>query len=174
MTRRRPAPQSVDSRGEFPFDPSTYLLHLMYVVTRNRDARLEQITKAFDCDLAGARAMIVIDRLGSCTMGEVADYSVIDRTTLTRIVDSLVEAGFVERRKVTEDRRQVVLELTALGRRQHRRMTARSIVDNTSLTDGLPEDEVRAAARLLKQIASRLVLDPNLLERFLWTRSTEG
>ncbi len=58
--------------------------------------------------MPGWRALAVVRRIDDCTMKALARYSSIDRTTLTRTVDQLVEQG-KSKRCVHRDRQQVNL-----------------------------------------------------------------
>jgi DNA-binding MarR family transcriptional regulator len=49
-------------------------------------------------------------------MGDVAAFCATDRTTLTRTVDKMVDAGLIQRERDRADRRQVHLDLTDPGR----------------------------------------------------------
>lgn len=53
---------------------------------------------------------------GLCSMSVLAAAIGLDRTTLTRTVDGLLAAGYVERQTPAEDRRLVLVDLTAAGR----------------------------------------------------------
>jgi DNA-binding MarR family transcriptional regulator len=53
-------------------------------------------------------------------MRELADRLLISRAALTRLVDRLVHAGLAERWHDEEDRRVVLVTLTAAGRRKQR------------------------------------------------------
>ena len=55
-------------------------------------------------------------------MSALADELVLTRFNLTRLVDRLVEAGLVARRKTSEDRRGLYAVLTEKGRAMRRRM----------------------------------------------------
>lgn len=62
---------------------------------------------------------LVLDALykeGLSSMTALASVIGADRTTLTRTIDGLVSAGYVERTTPAEDRRLVVVDLTAAGR----------------------------------------------------------
>src|SRR5271154_3734416 len=107
---------TMDPTGEFPLDLTSYVFHLFAVVARHREVRLEAELKPDGLNLSRHRALGVILALEPCTMSELAEYSAVDRTTLTRTVDQLVDAGLVERATPREDRRQVVLTLTGEGR----------------------------------------------------------
>ncbi|HLY77919.1 MAG TPA: MarR family transcriptional regulator [Caulobacteraceae bacterium] len=160
----RPA-STIDPTGEFPLDLTSYVFHLFAVVSRHREARLEAALKAVGVSLSRHRALSVIFTMEPCTMSELADYSAVDRTTLTRTVDQLVDGGLVERTTPREDRRQVVLTLTDQGRRTCRRSLQAIYGVSRDLLVGLAEKDQRVVARSLETILARLVDDPDMLRR---------
>jgi DNA-binding MarR family transcriptional regulator len=162
-----------DPTGEFPIEPAAYFLHLMLIVDRYRDARIERLLRPLNMTLDAHRALRIINSRGSCTMGELADYAIIDRTTLTRIVDNLVANGLVDRAKPPGDRRKIVLTLTPAGVESHdqaRRLIGR---DNAELTRGLTEADFRTGVRLEQEFVRRLVADPEMAHRLLWGIGTQ-
>ena len=156
---------TTDPAGEFPLDLTTYVFHLFAVVGRHREARLEATLKPVGLSLSRHRALSVISTLGSCTMSELADFSAVDRTTLTRTVDQLVDGGLVERATPREDRRQVVLTLTDQGRRVYRRSLKAIYGVSRDLVAGLAEEDQRVVARSLEAMLGCLVDDPAMLQR---------
>jgi len=76
----------------------------------------------------------------------------IEGPTLTRHLDGLEEAGLVERRRDTGDRRAVRVELTAEGERLHAELRKTVIAFNKRLTAGFDETELIA----LRQALTRL------------------
>jgi DNA-binding MarR family transcriptional regulator len=161
---RRP-PSTVDPQGEFPLDLTTYVFHLFTVVARHREALLEAALKPLDLNVSRHRALSSIDRLAPCTMRELAEFVAVDRTTLTRTIDQLADAGLVERATPREDRRQVVLTLTAAGTTACRRSLQAIYRVNRDLLEGMREDEQRALCRGLDRLVVRLAPDEALLRR---------
>jgi DNA-binding MarR family transcriptional regulator len=160
----RPA-STTDPAGEFPLDLTSYVFHLLAVVTRHREARLEAVLKPLGLTLSRHRPLSVIYTLEPCTMSELADYTAVDRTTLTRTVDQLVDGGLVERTTPREDRRQVVLTMTDQGRRTCRRSLQAIYGVSRELLAGLAEADQRVMARVLEAMLGRLVDDPTMLQR---------
>jgi len=158
---------AADPKGEFLFDPAIYVFHLSVAISRLRDAQLERELKPTGVNVARHRALTVIHRFGPCTMTELADYSAVDRTTLTRTVDQLVQDGHVHRGAKPEDRRQVVLTLTEAGREAA--AAARDVVarHNRKILDGVPDDILRAMVHGQRQILANLAPTPEVLERLL-------
>jgi DNA-binding MarR family transcriptional regulator len=166
------AASTLDPTGEFPLDLTSYVFHLFAVVARHREVRLEAELKSEGLNLPRHRALGVILALEPCTMSELAEYSAVDRTTLTRTVDQLVDAGLVERMTPREDRRQVVLTLTSEGQRVCKRSMRAVFRVNRELLGGLDEPDQRTFARALEAFLGRLVDDPELLQRLTLRDST--
>ena len=159
------APSTVDPSDEFPIDLTTYVFHLFTVVARHREALLEAALRPLSLNVSRHRALTSLERLAPCTMSELAAFVAVDRTTLTRTVDQLADAGLVERTTPREDRRQVVLTLTDTGKVACRHALQAIYRVNRDLLEGVPEPEQRGLARALDRLLERMVDDPALLER---------
>ncbi len=92
-----------------------HLFILMLQASRRRDRNLSGVLRPLGLTVSKWRVLRVLQRLPGCAMGELAEFSTIERTTLTRTVDQLVRAGLVDRRQALDDRRQVLMALTAAG-----------------------------------------------------------
>ena len=156
---------TADPTGEFPIDLTTYVFHLFTVVARHREALLEAALRPLNLNVSRHRALSSIERLAPCTMSELAEFVAVDRTTLTRTLDQLTDAGLVERATPPEDRRQVVLTLTEAGTAACRRSLQAIYRVNRDLLGDMAEDEQRALARALDRLVERLAPDPDLLGR---------
>jgi DNA-binding MarR family transcriptional regulator len=61
------------------------------------------------------RALAVLDRLGPCSAGELAEAVGLHVSTITRLCDRLVAADLISREVRPDDRRQVELDITPAG-----------------------------------------------------------
>jgi MarR family transcriptional regulator, lower aerobic nicotinate degradation pathway regulator len=166
-TTPKAAPTTIDPTGEFPFDLITYLFHLFAVLGRHREAAMEEAFRPLGLNLARHRALSVVVRMEPCGMSELAEFSAVDRTTMTRTVDQLVAAGLVERETPSTDRRQVLLTVTAAGRSAHRRALQAVYRLNRRALDGLDDAAQRAFARAQQTMLANLIDDPKLVRRLL-------
>ena len=158
---------SRDPQGEFPYPVSPYLFHLFTTIGRLRDAQLDKALRPLGLNVTRHRAIAVIALIEPCTMSELADLSAIDRTTMTRIVDQLVVRGLAGRVTPSEDRRQVVLSLTAMGHEVYQKALQTISVVNRAALQGLPEEALRAVARAQQAILTNLAPDPERARRLL-------
>ncbi len=95
--------------------PEEWFFYLLFQTVRRRDLAFGAALEALGLNLPKWRALSVISRLSGCTMNELAEFTTIDRTTLTRTADQLIAAGLVSRGGAAGDRRIVRLELTPQG-----------------------------------------------------------
>jgi DNA-binding MarR family transcriptional regulator len=154
-----------DPRGEFPLDVTTYVFHLFAVISRHRESQLDERLRPLGLNLIRHRALSVISRLEPCTMSELADFTAVDRTTLTRTVDQLVEAALVVRATPKEDRRQVILTLTPAGR-ETCTQSLNAIYDHScGLLEGMAEAQQRAVGRAFEHVVARMIDDVALRRR---------
>ncbi|HZN77957.1 MAG TPA: MarR family transcriptional regulator [Micromonosporaceae bacterium] len=89
-------------------------------------------------------------------IGELSRHVLLSQPALSRMVDRLVERGFVARYADRADRRGVRLSLTAAGRdkqRQIGRRHARSVA--RALATALSADELRQLATICWKLADR-------------------
>ena len=82
----------------------------------------------------------------------LADTLGYTRPRMTRILDSLVYKGYVERRNDEKDRRKVLVSLTKAGRAAYRshRLFHRTMVE--SALEGLSDEEELVLARSLNKV----------------------
>ncbi|WP_296599165.1 MarR family winged helix-turn-helix transcriptional regulator [Phenylobacterium sp.] len=167
MRRALPQDYSVDSTGEFPLSPPEYLFYLIFQTSRQRDLSFDRAGGRGTLSLTQLRTLAVIRRIENCSMKDLALFSGVDRTTLTRAVDQLVRGGLVERWSPAGDRRRVIVSLSAEGEALHSRAVEGAVSRHARFTAGLDETEIRAAARVLQRVLRNLMDDPLEAETLL-------
>jgi DNA-binding MarR family transcriptional regulator len=82
--------------------------------------------------MAQLNIMYTLQRDGTMTMSQLADVLGVSVSNATGLIDRLEERGFVERSRVPEDRRIVMVRVTDAG--------ARLIQENDAMSDELMRD----------------------------------
>lgn len=90
------------------------------------------------------------------TQADLARAVGIEGPTLTRHLDGMEQAGLVERRRGTPDRRAVQVELTRAGHALHGRLLQAVIGFNRQLRTGLSGEDVETLRRLLGQLQANV------------------
>jgi DNA-binding MarR family transcriptional regulator len=110
-----------------------------------------------DLTLSQLAVLGSLERHGEATVGELASIERVKPPSMTRIVNSLVDAGFVVRRPHETDGRQVIVDLTDAARDQlaedRRRRNAWLAQRLAELTDD-ERELLRRAAPLLDRLAT--------------------
>lgn len=96
-------------------DPTKELFDFMRWVSRKHS--LLQKTQACGCGttMAQSQALMEIGYAGEISLIQLANILGLDRSTMSRTVNNLVELGHVDRIEDCSDRRYVVLRLTDKG-----------------------------------------------------------
>jgi DNA-binding MarR family transcriptional regulator len=85
-------------------------------VEQQRRALLSETLHTIGLNLTQWIALCTLVGAGACSMTELAQASAIDRTSLTRTIDSLIPRNLVARYTPSNNRRSVMVEATAEGR----------------------------------------------------------
>jgi len=95
---------------------------------------------------------------------ELADSTIRDRTTMTRLVDGMCKKQLVVRRSDPEDGRRVVVYLTERGRKSKIELIpiARELIANS--TANIDENDLDVAMQVLRKMAANL-LDTDIEDR---------
>ena len=139
--------------------PPEYLFYLQYHLVRQREIELSKVLAGLKLTIPKWRILSTLARLGSSTMGEVADFCVIDRTTLTRIIDQLVAVGYIDRVSARHDRRQTLLDLTGAGRGAYDSAVAAVVEFNFKAMDGVDPADAEVLERVLRQVVRNVIDD---------------
>ena len=97
-------------------------------------------------------ALVRVAEAGAISQNELGRQTAMDAATIKGVIDRLAERGLVRSRPDPDDRRRVVIELTATGQAQAADAvaTAREITRET--LEPLTADEKRALIPLLRRL----------------------
>jgi DNA-binding MarR family transcriptional regulator len=121
-----------------------------------RDRELAQGLREFRLRVPEWRALAALYARERCTMSELADLASIDRTTLTRTVDRMEEAGWLTRLTDAEDMRVTRLALTAAGRKMFERIWPTVQRLNDLAIAGVPRAEIQLLHKILGRMRANL------------------
>jgi len=103
--------------------------------------------------------LAAIGRDGPITLGELAAHEQVAPPTITKSVDKLESAGFVERLRDTADRRVCRVTLTTAGRKQLDTNRSRRTAWLARQLRALPDDDLATLAAAV-EVLERLTLAP--------------
>lgn len=138
------------------FDLDQHPFFWLTQVISARDRELAQGLREFGLRVPEWRALAALYARHRCTMSELADLATIDRTTLTRTVDRMEEAGWLARHADAEDMRVTRLALTAAGRKLFDRIWPAVRELNELALAGLARSDIEALRKILERMRANL------------------
>jgi DNA-binding MarR family transcriptional regulator len=121
-----------------------------------RDRELAQGLRDYGLRVPEWRVLAALYARRLCTMSDLAELATIDRTTLTRTIDRMAEAGWLERRADEADMRVTRLALTAAGRRTFDRIWHEVEKLNALALEGLSKAEIQQLQSILARMHANL------------------
>jgi len=138
------------------FELDSHVFYWLTQVIGARDRELTQGLREFGLRVPEWRALAALYAKRSSTMSELADLATIDRTTLTRTIDRMQEAGWLSRVADENDMRVTRLELTAAGRKLFDKVWPTVQRLNELALAGLPKADIQQLHRTLERMRSNL------------------
>jgi len=99
-------------------------IELLFFAYRDFTAGPDEILKEYNFGRAHHRVIHFIGRNQGMTVSELLDILRITKQSLSRVLNALVERGFVEQRPGVVDRRQRLLYLTEEGKQLEQKISA--------------------------------------------------
>jgi DNA-binding MarR family transcriptional regulator len=156
-----------DPEGEFPAHVRAYLFYLVFQIGQQRQAALEADLAPLGLNYAKWRTLLFIWRLGECTIKELSTLSGVDRTTLSRAIERLAQAGLVRRVDKPGDRRSVQLSLTEPGLAAFKASFDVQHRFNLHVLEAIPEGDQREACRRLSKVLEAMIPEPHVARDIL-------
>lgn len=86
-------------------------------IERQHQANANALLKSHGLKHTEWRILALTDEVKRASVSQIVDLVVIERTTIGKLIDRLVERGWLSKQKSAEDARAVSVELTAAGRK---------------------------------------------------------
>lgn len=134
------------------FRVSDWPMHSILAIARGHVRNMGMVLRPFDCSALVWRVLSIVCEHDRCSVGQLADISVIERSNLSRIIDGMVVDGLVRKVDSARDRRETRVAVTPKGRA----LFARSLPDVLDyyhrVFGGVPPEEREVFMRVLARI----------------------
>jgi MarR family transcriptional regulator for hemolysin len=129
----------------------------LQVMARSYKAAADKAVVHIGLSQAMAWPLVMIGRLGDgIRPGVLADVLAIESASLVRQLDQLVDAGLVERREDTIDRRAKTLHLTPAGTRAGVEIEVSLSAMREEMFEGIADADLDACLRVFTALDARL------------------
>lgn len=117
------------------------LRELLRVLIRNLDVLEKGESSCCGVTVAQCHAIAEIGRAGEISLNVLAEMLVLDKSTMSRTINNLVEAGLAAREMHSEDRRYVSIGLTEAGRKTFENIETSMKQYYENIFRSIPEDK---------------------------------
>jgi DNA-binding MarR family transcriptional regulator len=112
----------------------------------------ERIAKSLDLTVAEFRLLRAFRRDAALSVGDIARRMELSNSRLTRILDGLVEKEVVTREVSSQDRRVILVELSARGQRIQKTLSERYLRTHQEILDLLPEGAIESVIAAMEKL----------------------
>lgn len=141
---------------EYYTDPENSIGYLARIVFRSFSRLLEQGTLTHDVSAGQWRFLRQLWREDGITQRELSERVGMREPTTVVALNGLEKAGFVVRRRSTEDRRKTFIFLTPHARKLELLLAPMNAEVHEIATKGMSDDEVKTLQRLMRQVITNL------------------
>lgn len=141
-------------------------VHYFAAVVRHNQLNLARVLRPFELSVPQWRVLSALATRDGQTVGQIADYAVLDRSGLGRLLEQMEADGLVERTSAPDDRRAVLIRLAAAGRKKRAAALPLVVKHYRRLMHGISGEEHRTMMRLLRRFKANAMMmsDVTLLE----------
>lgn len=137
-----------------------FLPYLMNRIAHRLNLDLNEELRTIGTTLPQWRVLAVLKVGDGRNVGELSVYTVIEQSTLSRILERMAEAGFVDRRSSARDARVTEVFLTSLGAEMFEKSLPIALRHFHRATHGLGEAEVARLVRTLHKVLDNVRRSP--------------
>ena len=128
------------------------LAYMIASLNRQLEGELEDRLRPGGVPIEQYRILEVLDANEPAAMGEIAQQSLIEAPTLTKIIDKMVAEGLVYRAPDPGDRRRVLILTAPAGKTLFKRLRGVSTAQEQRIVDLLEGEKAAALRSLLKEL----------------------
>ncbi|MCX2790213.1 MarR family winged helix-turn-helix transcriptional regulator [Vibrio sp. Sgm 5] len=135
------------------------LFHLVHVLKRQLHEQIEQL----ELPIAPmhVRVIKIISKQSPCTAMDVVNFLNRDKAQVTRLIKTLIEEGFIEKRPNPEDKRSQCLLTTEKGNEVLSKIKAVDAEIFQKMTLNMSEEELEAFQLVAGKLAENLSKKPS-------------
>ena len=152
----REAKTSGSRPEEYEFNFLDWPFYWLARVDRQYHSVLERVLARISLDIPSWRVLMILHSIGTASVSEVAEQSIVKLSTMTKIIQRMEADGFVSSAPSEQDRRVTMVTITTRGEEKGRAAWVESEkIKDRVFADISPEDRVQMID-LLRRLSGEL------------------
>jgi DNA-binding MarR family transcriptional regulator len=137
---------------ETPYRITDYPMHYFAAIQRQNQINLGRALREYGLSVPTWRALAALHHKDGQTIGEIAQLAVLDRSSLGRLLDEMARDGLVEREPLRDDRRALIVRLSATGRKTFEATRPVAQQHYRNVLKGVSPKDFQTLMRVLRRI----------------------
>lgn len=133
-----------------------YPMHYFAAIQRQNQINLGHSLRKHGLSVPMWRALSALHDQDGQTIGQIAETAVLDRSSLGRLLEEMADKGLVERENLPDDRRAVLIRLSATGKKLFASALPSVLEHYRHLLHGLSDSDFKTLMRLLRRIKANV------------------
>ena len=134
------------------FNVTSFATYYIYTIQSGNFAALSHVLRPHHISVMIWRVLAVLQERDGNNISYLASRLAIDRSNLSRITDSMVKDGLVERKNLPNDRRNVLIYLTEAGKQKVQDAYPDVLAIIEATLEGFSEEEKETLISLLRRM----------------------
>lgn len=127
--------------------------HLFHIINLKMRKKLEKKVRAYDLTSSHQfGVLLLLSKNDLLTQKQIADYTLGDEPTTTRMISRLIKKGLVQKQKNPQDNREQLVSLTKEGKELLAKVTPHAMEINQSINELITQEEHETLLRILNKI----------------------
>jgi DNA-binding MarR family transcriptional regulator len=133
-----------------------YVPYLVYRITSQLNRNLRKGLKRSGINITRWRVLAVLNDNGQMNMGQIVEKTIIEQSTVSRIVDQLEREGLARRQTSEEDSRIVEVALTRQGEKAFNEIFPMASKHQEQALQGFTSNEIEKLTHYLERIQNNI------------------
>ncbi|HUT48825.1 MAG TPA: MarR family winged helix-turn-helix transcriptional regulator [Alphaproteobacteria bacterium] len=146
--------------AQAPFDLDRFIPYLLTRITGRLGNSLAGALRPLRMTNKQWRVLAVLSAEDGRTISELCAYTAVDHSTLSRVVDRLVDEGQVERVPSPDDARSTQIKLTDRGRETFHALLPIAIAQANWAISGIDQAELDQVTATLRKMLNNIRVSP--------------
>jgi DNA-binding MarR family transcriptional regulator len=138
--------------GPDEFHVSAWPMHYIYAIASIHVKNMDMILSDFGCPALHWRVLSILNEEDAKPIGYLAQISVIQRSNLSYILESMERAGLIVREDMSGDRRKTLVHITQKGRRLFADTLPAILEYYRKFLDGLSDAQIEDFIKVLQRV----------------------
>ena len=145
---------------------TSHPMHYFAAIVRQNQINLAHVLRPFELSVPQWRVLSALAAKDGHTVGQIAEFAVLDRSGLGRLLEQMEADGLVERTSAPDDRRAVLIGLSPMGKKRRAAAFPVVVAHYRRLLQGVSGADYKLLMGLLRRIKANALMmaDVSLLE----------